>query len=218
MRAIQPTDHARATGASTMMVSAQRLNDCARDGLVTHFLALSDEDRRLRFGSRLSPEGVVAYVSGIDFRRDVVFAVRDDRLQLLGVAHLAFGKSFAELGLSVLPPIRGQGVGNALFDRAATHARNRGIPRLYMHCLAENQSIMRLARKFGMSIVTDSGDADAYLQLPPATPTSIAGEIVIEGFAQYDYALKLQMTAWHCICAPLSDAAPAPAPRPVHAA
>src|SRR5262245_23734498 len=118
-----------------MTIVVHRLNESARAALRVHFLALSSEDRRLRFASTLSAESVIAYVDGIDFDRDAVFGVRDDSLRLVGVAHVAFGDDVAELGLSVLPAHRGHGVGSALFDRAVAHARNRFVGRLYMNCL-----------------------------------------------------------------------------------
>jgi GNAT superfamily N-acetyltransferase len=179
-----------------MSIPVQRRNDGARAALAAHFHALPAEDRRLRFGSSLSTEGIIAYCDGIDFRRDAVFGVHDDRLALVGVAHAAFGEDFAELGLSVLPAHRGRGLGSALFERAAAHARNRLVPRLFMHCLAQNVAIMRIARKFGMAIVTDAGDADAHVELSPASAASIAGEFVTDGFALYDYALKSHLAAW----------------------
>lgn len=179
-----------------MTVAVQRLNEGARAALVAHFLALPTADRRLRFGSSLSPESIAAYVDEIDFDRDAVFGVHDDRLALVGVAHVAFGDDLAELGLSVLPAHRGHGVGGALFERAAAHARNRFIPRLFMHCLTENAPIIRMARRFGMAIVMDAGDANAHLKLPPASPASITGEFVTDRFALYDHALKAHAAAW----------------------
>jgi GNAT superfamily N-acetyltransferase len=195
-----------------MTTSVQRIYDGARATLMTHFLALSSEDRRLRFGSSLSPEGVAAYVGRIDFDRDAVFGAHDDRLALVGVAHVGFGDDLAELGLSVLPAHRGAGIGSALFERGAKHARNRCAGRLFMFCLVENRAIMHIARKFGMSIVTETGDADAHLKLPPASPESITGEFVTERFALYDYALKAHVAAWKRVNAALEDAALAPVP------
>ena len=128
------------------------------------------------------------------------------------MAHVAFGDDHAELGLSVLPAHRGRGVGSALFERAAAHARNRFVGRLFMHCLRENAPIMRIARRYGMDIVTDIGDADAHLALPPASPASIAGEFVTDRFALYDHALKAHVAAWKRINAVLLEAAPAPEP------
>jgi ribosomal protein S18 acetylase RimI-like enzyme len=194
-----------------MTVTVQRLNEGARARLAVHFLALSPEDRRLRFGSSLTPEAIVAYVEGIDFDRDAVFGVHDDRLLLVGVAHAAFGDDLAELGLSVLPEHRGRGVGSALFERGAAHARNRFKSRLFMHCLKENTAIMHIARSFGMDIVADAGDADAHLALPPASPESITGEFVTDRFAVYDYALKAHVAAWNRIVAALETVNAGPA-------
>ena len=191
-----------------MTITVQRLNDSARATLVAHLLALPAEDRRLRFGSSLSPEAVTAYVDGIDFGRDAVLAVHDDRLALVGVAHVALGDDLAELGLSVLPAHRGSGIGSALFERAAAHARNRSMPRLFMHCLSENGPIMRIAQRFGMDIVTGVGDADAHLALAPASPVSITSEFVTDRFALYDYALKAHVLAWKSINAALLGKAP----------
>lgn len=193
-----------------MTVTVQRLNEGVRAALAAHFLALTTEDRRLRFGSSLSPEGIAAYVDGIDFDHDAVFGVHDDRLALVGVAHVAFGDDLAELGLSVLPAHRRRGVGSALFERAVAHARNRFIPRFFMHCLEENAPIMRIAQKFDMDVVAAAGDADAHLGLPPASPTSITGEFVTDRFALYDYALKAHVAAWKRINAALEGATPAP--------
>jgi len=98
-------------------------------------------------------------------------------------------------GVSVLPEHRGYGVGRALFARAAEHARNRFVPRLFMHCLAENAAIMHIARTSGMDIVAEQGDADAYLALSPASPASVTGEYLIDRLALFDYALKAQIAA-----------------------
>jgi GNAT superfamily N-acetyltransferase len=189
-----------------MTIAVQRLGASARGALVTHFLALPADDRRLRFGSSLPPDRIAAYVDAIDFGRDAVFAVHDDRLRPVGVVHVAFGDDLAELGLSVLPAQRGLGIGGALFERAATHARNRDVRLLLMHCMAANGPIMRIARRSGMSIVTDSGDADAQLELPPASPASITGEFVTDRFAQYDHAIKVQAAAWAHLVRPATAA------------
>jgi GNAT superfamily N-acetyltransferase len=193
-----------------MTIPVQRLGEGARASLTAHLHALTAADRRLRFGSTLSPEGITAYSDGIDFGRDAVFAVHDDRLALLGVAHAAFGDDFAELGLSVLPAHRGRGIGTALFERAAAHARNRSVARLYMHCLAENVAIMRIARRFGMAVVTEAGDADAHVALPPASAASITDEFVTDRFALYDYALKSHVAAWRGVNAALARRPPVP--------
>jgi GNAT superfamily N-acetyltransferase len=163
-----------------MTVVVQRLNEGVRATLVEHFLALPMKDRNLRFGTALAPGGIAAYVDRIDFDRDAVFGVHDDRLSLVGVAHVALEDDLAELGLSVLPAHRRRGLGGALFERAMAYARNRCMPRLFMHFLSENAPIMRIARRFGMHIVARGVETDAHLKLLPASPASIAGELLTD--------------------------------------
>jgi GNAT superfamily N-acetyltransferase len=186
----------RPTGKTPSLIAVARLSGDARVAVLAHFLALPPEDRRLRFGLTLADDRVANYVAGLDFRRDTIFAVHDDALALAGVAHLAQGDDIAELGLSVLPGHRGRGIGGALFERAVTHARNRFVPRIFMHCLRDNVPIMRIAQKYGMRIVTDADEADAHLGLPPATPASIAGELAGDRCALFDHALKAHAAAW----------------------
>ena len=184
----------------------QRLSQSARPALVAHLLALPPEDRRLRFGASISPERIDAYVAGIDFGRDAVFGVFDDALALVGAAHVAFFDDAAELGVSVVPDHRGRGAGRALFARAAEHARNRFVPRLFMHCLAENTAMMHIARNSGMDIVVKAGDADAHLALSPASPASVTGEYLTDRLALFDYALKAHVATLKGINAALASA------------
>jgi len=153
-----------------------RLRESDRAALEAHFLALDSEDRRLRFGASISDEGVRAYVARIDFAHDGLFAVHDDESKLLAVVHVAVGHGTAEMGLSVLPGHRGEGLGNALFTRAVVHLRNRGEPKVFVHCISENAAMMHLARKHGMRIVNEGAESDAHLALEPATPQSILNE------------------------------------------
>ncbi len=159
--------------------------------LEAHFLALDNADRRLRFGIPLGDAGVRAYVAGIDFEHDAAFAVSGDKLNLLGVAHLARAGDHAELGISVLRGDRGLGLGAALLERAHLRARNWGLRRLFMHCLAQNEAMMHLARKQGMAIVTAQGEADAALALEPADASSHFGEVFAQRVALFDLALKM---------------------------
>jgi GNAT superfamily N-acetyltransferase len=93
-----------------------------RPQLLTHLLALDAEDRHLRFAHLLSDDGVRHYVEGIDLARDAVFVVTGTDLAIVGAAHLAREDGHAELGISVLPRSRGQGIGGALLARCAARA------------------------------------------------------------------------------------------------
>ena len=174
----------------------QRLNANARAAYLAHLVALPPGDVRLRFGSTLPADAISAYVQRIDFDHDALFGVYDAGLDLVGAAHLAFGGDVAELGVSVATGTRRRGVGGAIIARASEYARNRATPRLFMHCLAENGAMIRLARRAGMDVVLEAGDADAHVALPPATPMSFTSELIADRVALYDYALKSNVEAW----------------------
>ncbi|SDI58545.1 GNAT family N-acetyltransferase [Paraburkholderia phenazinium] len=168
-----------------------------RERLLTHFLALGEDDRLLRFGQIVPNHVIENYVRSIDFTRDTVFGVFDNQLQLVGVGHLAYlpaegDKRTAEFGVSVLESVRGQGIGSKLFERAAIRSRNTHVTMLYMHCLSRNSTMMHIAKKAGMKIEYAYGEADAYLTLPPADQSSIIAEMLQEQAAVFDYALKRQ--------------------------
>ena len=171
-------------------ILVRELSRPERPALVPHFLALGAEDRRLRFGTPFNDGAVRAYVERIDFERDAVFGVFDDDLQVVGAAHVARGDGYAELGVSVLEGHRGRGIGGALLARAHMRARNWGLRTLFMHCLTENGAMMHLARKQQMDIVAEAGEADAWLELPPADASSHFGEVFAQRVALFDYALK----------------------------
>jgi GNAT superfamily N-acetyltransferase len=182
-------------GAGMSAIHVHRLSEAARPKLLEHFLRLDTEDIRLRFGLPLESDAIAAYVQGITFDTDAVFGVYEDQLGLAAAAHVAFGVDGAELGISVLPEHRSRGIGSALFARAVEHARNRFVTRMYMHCLSENAAMMHIARKSGMKICVDTGEAEAFLKLEPADQASLSGELMGQRLALFDYALKTQAAA-----------------------
>src|SRR2546421_5709868 len=174
-------------------IIVKELTRLDRAALERHFLSLDREDRRLRFGISLSDAAVRAYVGRIDFDRDAAFGVLDDDLNLAGAAHVARAERHAELGVSVLQAHRGRGIGAELLARTHLRARNWGVRSLFMHCLSENGAMMHLARKQGMKIVAESGEADAWLALPLADASSHFGEVFAQRVALFDLALKTQL-------------------------
>lgn len=185
-------------------VLVKQLHERDRRRVLRHFLALERGDRMLRFGSMLSDERVADYVGKINFSCDVVYGVYNRAFRLVAVGHLAFGpkqasplknadtakETVAEFGVSVARSMRGMGVGSKMFRRAAIHCRNSDVDVLYMHCLTSNQVMMHIARKAGMEIERDYGEADAYLKLLPPSPSSVLQEAVEEQFAMFDYTFK----------------------------
>ncbi|KFI07960.1 GNAT family N-acetyltransferase [Massilia sp. BSC265] len=190
-------------GRPTVLV--KELGERDRRRILRHFLGLDDNDRLLRFGSVIPDDAITKYVNKLDFRHDIVFGVVNRVFQLVGVGHLAFAKAdkgkptqkerVAEFGVSVSKSARGQGIGSRLFQRAAIHCRNADVDTLYMQCLTSNQTMMHIAKKAGMEIKREYGEADAYLQLPPPSPASVMAEALEEQWAVIDYTMKANARA-----------------------
>jgi GNAT superfamily N-acetyltransferase len=161
-----------------------------RPQLLVHLLTLDAEDRRLRFAHPLSDDGVRRYVEGIDLTRDTVFVVTDGNLAIIGAAHLAREDGHPQLGISVLPRSRGQGIGGALLERCAARARNWDMRVMFMNCLVENAAMMHLARKQGLKIAVSGADAEAFVRLPRANLTSLAADAAAEHLGLFDHAQK----------------------------
>ena len=190
-------------GGQTVLVKA--LSERDRRRVLRHFLALDRDDRLLRFGSVIPDAQIEAYVAKLDFTNDIVFGVYNRVFRLVGVGHLAFTskdahpdaihytdkEKVAEFGVSVSKSARGQGVGSRLFERAATHCRNSDVDTLYMQCLSSNRTMMHIAKKAGMEIRREYGEADAHLHLPPPSASSVLAEALEEQMAKIDYTVKL---------------------------
>src|SRR4029077_6087619 len=168
----------------------RELNADERPQLLAHLLALDAEDRRLRFAHALSDDGVRHYVEGIDLSRDAVFVVTDVNLATIGAAHIAREDGHAQLGISVLPQSRRQGIGGGLLARCTARARNWGMRVMFMNCLVENAAMMRLAHKQGLKIAVSGAEAEAFVRLPGADLTSLAAEAVAEQLGLFDHAQK----------------------------
>jgi len=168
----------------------RELRASQRPQLLIHLLALDSEDRRLRFAYPLSDDGARHYVEGIDLTRDAVFAVTDTNLAIIGAAHLAREDGQAQLGISVLPQSRRQGIGGGLLARCTARARNWGVRVMFMNCLVENAAMMHLARKQGLKIAVSGADAEAFVRLPRADLNSLAADAVAEHLGLFDHAQK----------------------------
>ena len=190
-------------------VRVKQLEERDRRRMLKHFMALDDSDRLLRFGTVLPDTQVAAYVNKIDFARDSVYGVYNRVFKLVAVGHLAFApkqqlssasavtdkEKVAEFGVSVSRSARGLGIGSRLFERAAIHCRNSDVDTLYMQCLSSNQTMMHIAKKAGMEIQREYGEADAYLRLLPPSPGTVLQEALEEQVATIDYTLKANARA-----------------------
>jgi len=171
-----------------------------RRRIAEHLLSLTPRDRYLRFGYAASDEQIHLYAQGIDFQRDEVLGIFNRRLQLVALAHLAYGqtlpggggRTMAEFGVSVLAQARGRGLGRRLFDAAALHARNRGIDTMFIHALSENRPMLRIAASAGAAVERDGSESEAWLRLPPDTVGSKVEQALERHLGELDFHIKRQ--------------------------
>jgi RimJ/RimL family protein N-acetyltransferase len=168
----------RPSGAGGSRNSVHRLEPEQRELIASHFLRLDADDRRLRFGIRTDDAAIERYVARLDFSRDPMFGVFAPQGTLIALAHLALdvGRRCAEVGLSVEPAYRNRGHGHALLTRAMQHAADAGYRTLVMHCLAENESVKRLARRSGLVVLAANGEANARIELKRNDDASAAAD------------------------------------------
>ena len=74
----------------------------------------------------------------------------------------------AEAAFSVETVYQDQGIGSDLMGRIVRAARNRGIRRLYMSCLAENSKMQAIARKHEADLRFEYGEVIG--EIMPDTP------------------------------------------------
>ena len=172
--------------------AALHLTEHFRAALRTHFAGLSAEDLHLRFGTHCRPEVLDSYVAGIDFSGCTVLGVFDAELQLVGAAHISPDGAGWELGLSVLTDWRRRGVGTLLLRRAMQQARLAEVDRISVHCLSENQALMRLVRKVGAEVVESNGESDGIIVLPRTLLFDRWDELAEEQIATFNFGWKAQ--------------------------
>lgn len=163
--------------------------------LLAHMLALSPDDRYLRFGYPASDEQITRYVEQLDFERDEIYGIFNRELNVVAMAHLAIlpagaKEAVAEFGVSVSEHARGRGYGARLYERAVMHARNENVSLMYIHALSENAPMIRIARQAGATIERDGPETEAYLRLPRRDLDSRLTELLSNQFAKANYSAK----------------------------
>ena len=104
--------------------------------VLAHLLALDADDRMLRFGHGIGREGIVAYVAGIDFKRDHVHGLSTSNGEVVALAHVALRTGELDFGLSVIPAYRQRGLGRALFEHVMALAPQIGAQRIVCHSIS----------------------------------------------------------------------------------
>lgn len=163
-----------------------------------HLLRLDQESRRSRFGSAVSAEFVERYASRV-FRTGAIVhgCFVDGELraaaELYPMGDVLPGE--AEAAFSVEREYQNHGLGSLLLQRVILSARNRGIRRLCMNCLAHNRRMQNIARKFDAELTFDTDEVVAELTAPFPTALSLAQEAAADAQGLAGAVLQAQRLA-----------------------
>ena len=148
-----------------------------------HLLRLDRESRNKRFSGAVSDEFITRHAASANGLGVVVHGFFVDGV-LRGAAELRpYGTVFAregEAAFSIEQPWQSHGVGTVLLERTLLSARNRGIKLLQMNCLADNQRMQQLARKFEADLKFDFDSVVGEVDPPRSTPLSLMREAVVD--------------------------------------
>ena len=158
-----------------------------------HLTGLTGDDRRLRFGGLVSDEYINSYVERSLEDGSKWFGVDHIDGAIVAACHAAVYDGKAELGCSVDPQFRNNGLAQSMFDRAVTWLRTRGITEVYMHCLTENAAMRHIARKNNMAVVSCHGESDAKVEVELGTPATFIEDAYLDRIALYDMLFKNQI-------------------------
>jgi GNAT superfamily N-acetyltransferase len=126
-----------------------------------HLLRLDKGSRRMRFAHGVSDSFIEDYASRMGDMGSIVYGFFVGG-EVHAVAELrklsdVWGQE-AEAAFSVEATHQDQGIGSELMGRVIRAARNRGVQRLYMSCLAENSKMQTIARKHEADLKFEYGE------------------------------------------------------------
>jgi GNAT superfamily N-acetyltransferase len=154
------------------------------DAYRDHLLRLDRDSRYRRFSGAVSEDFIARHAATANEAGVVVYGFFIDGV-LRGAAELRpLGSMFShegEAAFSVEQPWQSHGVGSLLLERTLLSARNRGITSLHMLCLADNQRMQQLARKFDAELSFDFGSVVGEVDPPRSTPLSLLREVMADG-------------------------------------
>jgi GNAT superfamily N-acetyltransferase len=159
------------------------------DAYRDHMLRLDADSRYRRFSGTVSDEfiarhaataGAIGVVMHGFFVEGVMRGAAELRRNGAGLGSLFAHEG--EAAFSIEQPWQSHGVGTVLLERTLLSARNRGITSLQMQCLANNQRMQQLARKFAAELSFDFGGVVGEVDPPRSTPLSLMREAMADNY------------------------------------
>lgn len=169
------------------------------DAYRDHLLRLDPESRMRRFSGAVSDETIIRHSATINDLGAVVYGFFLEGV-LRGAAELRPEgplANTAEAAFSIERGWQSLGIGTHLLERILLTARNRGIKRLQMQCLAENRRMQQLARKFSAEFTFDFGSIIGEVGPRGATPMSVMREWISDSCGAAEAILDVQARNFH---------------------
>jgi GNAT superfamily N-acetyltransferase len=152
--------------------------------LKAHLLRLDPESRRMRFGTPVSDFFIAQYAENALGSHSISHGYFVDGV-LRGVAELRGFRGVAggeaEAAFSVEQDFQNRGIGTELFGRTVLAARNRGISKLFVNFLSQNQRMQAIAKKFDAILTFDSDGVHGKIDTPRANALSYWKEALTDG-------------------------------------
>jgi len=154
--------------------------------LARHLLRLEPEDWRARFHGHVARDLATEHARRLDWARVVVIGgFCDGELRAVGELHPTTdgGACDAEIAVTVETGWQNRGIGTELLRRLINAARNRGLRRVCLLCLADNARIRHLVEKLEGSLHGDLGQMEGSIAPLPATFATLLEEGLEDGEA-----------------------------------
>jgi len=179
------------------MIPRKIIYESDKGKLFDHFLVdIVGHDRYLRFGYNASNSNIENYLESSlkKFGQNNMWFVVEKDGQFVGTVHVSLlPNDTAEMGFTVSPDYRDQGLGQDLFIRGATWAMMKGTKTLYTQCLSENQVMQHIAKKNGMTVVTIEGtEKEATIKATKGTIKAFYDDNFFDNLAFVDRAIEKQ--------------------------
>lgn len=151
------------------------------DRFRSHLLRLDRDSRRMRFAHGVSDAFIDDYAGRMGDMGSIVYGYIEDG-EVRAAAELrkladVWGQE-AEAAFSVERTHQDKGLGTELMGRVIRAARNRGVQRLFMSCLAENQKMQAVAKRHEAELRFEVGEVVGEIVPTEANYFSILAEAV----------------------------------------
>jgi GNAT superfamily N-acetyltransferase len=160
-----------------------------------HLLRLDKQSRHMRFAHGASDAFIEDYAARMAEMGSVAYGYFGGE-EIRAVAELKklgdlWGRE-AEAAFSVEQPLQEQGIGTELMGRVIRAARNRGVQHLCISCLAENNKMRAIARKYEAELRFEFGEIVGEIVPDGANYFSLLAEAVDDRFGYMMAVLDLQ--------------------------